>query len=449
MTHTRRSTYSRRTLLRHGARLAVAIGLGEAMGGVASAAPSQNPAAPPSVRSGSVTTATGTWQKLRDMTVYGNYAGPAIMGPVTKASFQGFAGGPSFSDDSRYVYVPTQEGDSGVIRIDTQSGQSTVFSYACNNTVYSNPRKSAQFKGYVAVNNTIVPQAHVLNGSTMAMANANWPKPFNGVSQSVQIDSRYVYLAHNGQPGTLTATSIQTGATYTFQSAAHWNGVYGMEIDRTNQLLVCCDNGTGNLYLFNLAPLAGGAAPALLATMPSQHVGVPNGNRLYAGNGNVIRTYDLTTPTAPALIGGAAVYQAPARATGYGSLKLDRVHNLLYATWGDANQSGTDVLAIGAADALRLITTIPGWTQSGPGGTISCPAVDTAVSPDGTKFALSSEGGNGTGTRRHGHLRRLEGRRRRRGRRTPAVLRECGNATGHDGRGRLRRVRVFDVPLLV
>ncbi len=170
-----------------------------------------------------------------------------------------------------------------------------------------------------------------------------------------------------------------------------------MEIDRTNQRLVCCDNGTGNLYLFNLAPLAGGAAPALLATMPSQHVGVPNGNRLYTGNGNVIRTYDLTTPTAPALIGGAAVYQAPARATGYGNLKLDRVHNLLYATWGDANQSGTDVLAIGAADALRLITTIPGWTQSGPGGTISCPAVDTAVSPDGTKFALSSEGGTGPG----------------------------------------------------
>jgi len=370
--------------------LAAAIGLGEAMGGTALAAP--NPAGHGTP--GTTIATTGTWQKLRDMTIYGNYAGYAIIGPLTKASFQGFAGGPSFSDDGRYVYVPTQEGDCGIIRIDTQSGQSTVLSYACNNQVYTNPRKSAQFNGYVAVNNSEVGQAQVLNGATMAMANANWPKSFNGVSQSVQIDSGYVYLAHDGQPGTLTATNIQSGATATFQAAARWNGVYSMEIDRTNKLLVCCDNGTGNLYLFNLSAVAGGAAPALLATIPTQHLGVSNGNRLYAGSGNMIRTYDITTPTAPRPIGGTAVYQS-AHAAMYGNLKLDRVNNLLYATWGDTNQSGTDVLAIGTADALRLITTIPGWTQSGPGATVSCPAVDTALSSAGTKFALSSEAGPG------------------------------------------------------
>jgi len=391
MTGTAASAYSRRTFLRQSASAVISIGLGGAMGGVAAAIKTAT-----NTDTALAAVSGGTWQKLRDMTVYGNYGGPAITVPVTKASFQGFAGGPAFSDDSRYLYIPTQEGDVGVICVDTQSGQNTVLSYACSNAVYNNPRKSAQFKGYVAVNNSIVPQAQVLNGSTMAMANANWPKAFSAISQAVQIDSTYVYLAHDGTPGTLTATNIQSGATFTFQSSDQWSGVYGMEIDRANQRLVCCDNATGNLYLFNLALLVAGGGPGTrLATIPNLHVGVPNGTRLYAGNGNVIVTYDITTPTAPRPIGAPATYQAPARATGYGQLKFDRVHNLLYATWGDMNQSGTDVLAIGAGDALSLITTIPGWTQSGPGGSMSCPAVDTAVSPDGNKFALSSEGGGG------------------------------------------------------
>ena len=297
MTGTAASAYSRRTFLRQSASAVISIGLGGAMGGVAAAIKTAT-----NTDTALAAVSGGTWQKLRDMTVYGNYGGPAITVPVTKASFQGFAGGPAFSDDSRYLYIPTQEGDVGVICVDTQSGQNTVLSYACSNAVYSNPRKSAQFKGYVAVNNSIVPAgtgAQRLHHGDGECELAQSPSA--AISQAVQIDSTYVYLAHDGTPGTLTATNIQTGATFTFQSSDQWSGVYGMEIDRDQPAArVLRQRRRGTSYLFNLALLVAGGGPGTrLATIPGQHVGVPNGTRLYAGNGNVIVTYDITTPTAP------------------------------------------------------------------------------------------------------------------------------------------------------
>ena len=313
---------------------------------------------------------------------------------MTKGSFQGFAGGPSFSDDSRYLFVPTQEGYTGVMRIDLQSEQSNVLSYACNNAIYNNPRKSAQFGGYVACNNTITPWVQVLNGGTMATANSRWPASIGGVSQAVQIDKTYVYLAHDGSPGFVTATDIQTGKTYEFKSTDKWQGVYCMEIDHANNLLVCCDNNTGKLYLFAVPTAAAPGAPRLLATLPGQHVGVPNGNRLYVANGQTIRTYDITNRATPVPLGGASTYTSGHAA--YDQIKLDRARGYLYLPWGNTTATGTDVIAIdGTTGALSLKATIPGWKQSGPGGEVYCPANDCAVSPDSTKFAVSSEGGGG------------------------------------------------------
>ena len=113
----------------------------------------------------------------------------AILGPVSKASYQGFAGGPSWDPTSRYCYVPTQEGDCGILRIDTQSGETVVLTYACNNDVYNNPRKSRSFNGIVVANNSLFSQIQALNGTTMAQLTGFPMAPPGGTSQAIELDA--------------------------------------------------------------------------------------------------------------------------------------------------------------------------------------------------------------------------------------------------------------------
>ena len=366
--------YTRRRLFGRAALAAAAAGTAVGIAASRRAYPAPGEATSPPSAAG--------WVKVRDMTLYGNYHGPTVLGPVTKASFQGFGGGPSWSGDSRYVFAPTQEGDNGIIRIDTRSGQSVVLSYACNNAVYSNPRKSAQFGGCVACNNTVSSKIQVIQAATMASANPHWPADLGATSQAVQIDAAYVYLAHDGTPGTLTATSIERGVSYAYRSSDAWSGVYGMEIDRTTNRLVCCDNGTGKLYLFGIPGAKGASAPALLAEIPGRHVGAPSGDRLYAANGNTIMAYDITRPGAPAALG---TYVSPKTGLGYGALKVDAAHQLLYLAWTWNGAVGVDVLGV-AAGSFTLRGELTG---------IEGNFVDMAVSPDGTKLAVGTENGPG------------------------------------------------------
>ena len=248
----------------------------------------------PAVYFGSVT---------KDATLSVNYpTSGSGAGPIVTATYQGFAGGISWGDESRYLYISTQEGDTGIMKVDTNSAQSPLLTgYFVNNATYNNLIPVSQKGGYLVAGNSISDNANAYVTSTM---NGAWI----GLSTAGEIlacanDGTWAYFAQETNPGTVLIVNLINSSSQLTngQVSDDWsnngsNSVYSLDVDSSSSVLLAVSlNGTA--YLFDTSTLPSNI-PTLASTSfgsSALHAGCVSGHRAYIGGNGFISTFDITT----------------------------------------------------------------------------------------------------------------------------------------------------------
>jgi hypothetical protein len=345
------------------------------------------------------------WTKVRDTTLDDNYGQRKStgLGPIWKAMYQGFAGEPTFSDDSRYLFVTTMEGDTGVMKVDLRTARNPLLTgYTVNNQVYNNLLAGDQ-QGDVVVysSSTGAATAQALDAATMDTL-PGWPIALDDYSVACRTDGTWAFITLNRNPGRLLCVKIASPATrLTLDVADDWdrNRVYSLELDPPNKRLLAISN-SGKAHLVDYSPLYGPRPerPILLSTaFGTQHVGVPCGNRVYLANGTLVQTYDLTAPASPRVV-PAGSFTNPRAAAPFDKMRMDRGRRLLYLPYGGhGTPSAVLVLSINASTGA--LSAVPGGNFAGnTQGSVTLPCDACGLSRDGTRLAISTgfQGGGGT-----------------------------------------------------
>lgn len=364
---------------------------------------------------GGGSSAPSGWNRVFSGTIQGTYgSGSATgFGPVVFGVPHGFAGEIVFNGTSTSLYVPTQEGDQGVTRLDSLRSQpSLIFTNwaRANNQQYNNVRQVAVGNNgtydVVACGNSIANGIQVFRGDTMDTLFEVSPGGTANHAIEVSPDGAWVFVTTDSNPGTLVCYYVPSGGSTSFTvtfSGQNWdleNGgspVYHLHCDPSisNKHLVLSSYAAGTIVLLDYSPLYGGtpSAPTVAATISkSGFFAWPLSARLYVCDTNTftVSTYNISTYGSPSPIGGSSTYTTThAGAVSWTQLCIDRVNHLLYLPWGvySAQVAGWDVLAINTGtDALTLLGTIAPDTQSG----FTTTPFDARVSPDGTLLAWAT-----------------------------------------------------------